>query len=91
MVAAKKPVTTGSSIARGWRTTVESGGSSLVFGDVSAGSRGRAAVNEGPQLPSQQGIGTLMAFSLTSAMQHDEHNADNGAARRAAPMDTRTA
>jgi hypothetical protein len=48
-------------------------------------------VNDGPQLPSQQGIGALMVFSPDSETQHDEHNAESGAARKAAPMQSRTA
>jgi hypothetical protein len=70
---------------------VETGGSNRVFADATAGSRGRAAVNDGPQLPSQQGIRAPMALSPDSETQHDEHNAESGAARKAAPIKTRTA
>jgi hypothetical protein len=84
-------VTTGRSIARGWRTAVERGRSSLVLGEAIAGSRGRAAVNDGPQVPSQQGIGALMAFSPRWAAQQEEHNAERGAARKAAPIRVSTA
>ena len=89
--AARKLVTTGSSIAWGWRTAADRGRSSLVLGEVIAGSRVRAAVSDGPQLPSQQGIGALMAFSPRWDAQQEEHNAERGAARKATPIRANTA
>jgi hypothetical protein len=84
-------VTKGRSIARGWRTAVDTGRSSLVLGEAIAGSRGRAAVNDGPQVPSQQGIGALMPFSPRWETQQEEHNAERGAAKKAAPIRASTA
>jgi len=48
-------------------------------------------VSDGPQLPSQQGIGALMAFSPRWDTQQEEHNAESGAARKAAPIRASTA
>jgi len=86
-VAGRNPVTTARSIVCGGSSAVKRGGSTLDFGEATAGSRGRAAVQEGPQVPSQQGIGALRPDSET---QHDEHNAESGAARKAAPTSART-
>jgi hypothetical protein len=48
-------------------------------------------VNDGPQSSPQQGIGALMVFWPDSETQQDEHNAESGAARKVAPIKTRTA
>jgi len=91
VVAARKLATRGGAIAGSCRTAADRGRSSLVLGEVIAGSRVRAAVSDGPQLPSQQGIGALMAFSPRWDTQHEEHNAESGAARKAAPTRASTA
>jgi len=84
-------MTTGSSVAWGWRTAADRGRSSVVRGEVIAGSRVRAAESDGPQLPSQQGIGALKAFSPRWDTQQEEHKAESGAARKAAPIRASTA